>query len=400
MTTNYDKEQRMVDLKWDYENIYDYFDSRGFFFPKEVLTRYVLSLKTKPFIILTGISGTGKTKIAQIFADYICQDDKNGKPEKRVAFVPVRPDWMDNKGLVGYYNLLDEKYHATAVLKLLLEAEKNPAKPYFVILDEMNLAKVEQYFSDFLSIMESRTSNKPDGEALELHSAKNVETQDGIPIPTNLHIPPNVYFTGTVNVDESTYMFSTKVLDRANVIEFNDVNLENYTRGFDQAERFILKEPHVIEKLFSENNSPFCSRHDYAEAKDVMENDGRVLQDILDILHPHTLHFGYRVINEISRFVVNAKQMVKDFDFYDTFDIQILQKILPKFHGSQAKLYEPLRNLLVFCYRNPTSAPELPAIEDIDTAIQNSEFRFPRSALKLSRMLRNLKAQGYTSFIE
>jgi 5-methylcytosine-specific restriction endonuclease McrBC GTP-binding regulatory subunit McrB len=122
MKFNYDKEQRMVDLKWDYQNIYDYFDSRGFFFSKEVLTRYVLSLKTKPFIILTGISGTGKTKIAQIFADYVCQADKKEEQEKRVAFVPVRPDWMDNKGLLGYYNLLDEKYHATAVLKLLLES--------------------------------------------------------------------------------------------------------------------------------------------------------------------------------------------------------------------------------------------------------------------------------------
>ncbi|HNS79390.1 MAG TPA: hypothetical protein PKM17_12150, partial [Syntrophorhabdus sp.] len=112
----------MIDLEWNDRNIYDYFESRDFFFPKEIIIRYFLSLKTKPFIILTGISGTGKTKIAQLFADYMCQDDTPEEREKRIAFVSVRPDWMDNKGLLGYYNLLDEKYHATPVLKLLLQA--------------------------------------------------------------------------------------------------------------------------------------------------------------------------------------------------------------------------------------------------------------------------------------
>ena len=127
------------------ENTDDYFSSQGFFFSNEVLTRYSLSLKTKPFVILSGISGTGKTKIAQLFADYICQQDADGK-KRRIAFVSVRPDWMDNKGLLGYYNILDEKYHSTKMLDLLLDALAEPDKPYFVILDEMNLAKVEHYF--------------------------------------------------------------------------------------------------------------------------------------------------------------------------------------------------------------------------------------------------------------
>ena len=105
---------------------------------------------------------------------------------------------------------------------------RNPGKPYFVILDEMNLAKVEHYFSDFLSIMESRTPDNPEGEPVILHNWEHSETKDGLLIPGKLHIPSNVYFTGTVNVDESTYMFSPKVLDRANVIEFNDVELEEY----------------------------------------------------------------------------------------------------------------------------------------------------------------------------
>ncbi|OQB77312.1 MAG: 5-methylcytosine-specific restriction enzyme B [Deltaproteobacteria bacterium ADurb.Bin135] len=390
----------MIDLEWNDRNIYDYFESRDFFFPKEIIIRYFLSLKTKPFIILTGISGTGKTKIAQLFADYMCQDDTPEEREKRIAFVSVRPDWMDNKGLLGYYNLLDEKYHATPVLKLLLQARQNPGKLYFVILDEMNLAKVEQYFSDFLSIMESRTSNKPHGEPMELHSARNTETHDGIPIPSKLHIPSNVYFTGTVNVDESTYMFSPKVLDRANVIEFNDVNLESYSKGFEASERLVLQYPDIREKFIDIDIDPFCSRKDYEDAKMIMGDNETIIQEILNILHPHNLHFGYRVINEISRFIVNTKETVKDFNLDDTLDIQILQKILPKLHGSQAKLEDPLKNLLMFCYRNPAAAGESFNEADIDKAIQNGDIRFPCSARKLSRMLRNLKAQGYTSFIE
>ena len=106
----------------DPNNMYDFFRDKQFFFSKEILTRYYLSLKTKPFVILTGISGTGKTKIAQVFADYVCRDDSDEDNVDRIAFVPVRPDWMDNKGILGYYNILDETYHTTQVLDLILAA--------------------------------------------------------------------------------------------------------------------------------------------------------------------------------------------------------------------------------------------------------------------------------------
>ena len=163
--SDYDEKRGKIMRESNKKNLYDFFDSKGFFFSHEVLTRYFLSLKTKPFVILTGISGTGKTKIAQIFADYICQDAEKSEKEKRITFISVRPDWFDNKGLLGFYNILDETYHETPLLNLLIEAGNNPDIAYFVILDEMNLAKVEQYFSDFLSIMESRTSDNQNGRA-------------------------------------------------------------------------------------------------------------------------------------------------------------------------------------------------------------------------------------------
>ncbi len=375
---NYDPINRTVKIDSSEKHLYDYYEAKGFFFSKEILTRYFLSLKTKPFVILTGISGTGKTKIAQIFADYICQDETPEEREKRIAFVPVKPDWMDNKGLLGYYNILDEKYHVTPVLRLLLEAGQHPDKPYFIILDEMNLAKVEQYFSDFLSIMESRTQDKPEGEELHLHSAGTVQAQDGnADVPSSFHIPANVYFTGTVNIDESTYMFSSKVLDRANVIEFNDVNLPDYENGGDTSGRFVLKDADVRNVLLPSN---FSSKANYSAALESTPEIHDYLDALLNILRQYHLHFGYRVINEIAHFICHTHELINGFKLEEAMDIQILQKILPKFHGTQGKLEEPLKKLLEYCDAENT--------------------RFPRSARKLDRMIRNLEVQGYTSFIE
>ena len=400
MEWEHDSEKGTIMIPPSSANLFDYFDSKRFFFPKEILTRYFLSLKTKPFVILTGISGTGKTKIAQIFADYMCQDLSPEEKEKRIAFVPVRPDWMDNKGLIGYYNLLDEKYHANPVLRLLIEAGKNEnkGKPYFVIFDEMNLAKVEQYFSDFLSIMESRTPDRPEGERIILHTfSENITTRDGLDIPKELYIPPNVYFTGTVNVDESTYMFSPKVLDRANVIEFNDVNLHDYEINKAAEDKFFLNNAEVRDKLLSHDEAAFCSKQDYRELLKIIGSSNHPLSILLNLLKEYNLHFGYRVVNEISRFVRTAHDMIHMFNMDDAMDVQFLQKVLPKFHGTQAKLAGPLEAILSFCYNQ--DAPVAKEIKERAKRFDETA-RFPRTAQKTTRMLENLEVQGYTSFIE
>ena len=159
------------------------------------------------------------------------------------AIVPVRPDWVDNRGLLGYFNPLANEYSTTPFLLRLLDAqaevkraekEKRDPHPFFVVLDEMNLARVEHYFSDFLSALES-------DEAIPLHHSQEIEEgQNEAEVPRNLKVPNNVFFTGTVNVDETTYMFSPKVLDRAFTIEFDRVDLEGYTTGKDSGEPFGL----------------------------------------------------------------------------------------------------------------------------------------------------------------
>ena len=188
------------------------------------------SLLAKPFTILTGNSGTGKTRSAEDLAAMF-RDADDTELAKNLALVAVGADWTDNRNVVGYVNHLREAkmagavdsrpvYQSTPVLDLLLEASRpeREAVPHFLILDEMNLSHVERYFADFLSAMEARSG------AIRFHDEGDFRLPrfegDPVGVPRSLPYPQNLFVIGTVNVDETTYMFSPKVLDRAHVIEF------------------------------------------------------------------------------------------------------------------------------------------------------------------------------------
>lgn len=182
----------------------------GLLFEDRLLNRFVTALLAKPFVILTGLAGSGKTKLAQVFAEWICEK------AEQMCIVPVGADWTNREALLGYPNALNEGEYVlpeNGVLNLLMEANKpeNAGKPYFLILDEMNLSHVERYFADFLSVMESQ-------DRIPLHP--DTEIWKGCKVPGKVGLPANLFIVGTVNIDETTYMFSPKVLDRANVIEF------------------------------------------------------------------------------------------------------------------------------------------------------------------------------------
>lgn len=142
---------------------------------------------------------------------------KKQKTVKRLALiVPVGADWTDNTKMFGFYNPLEEKYVSTPALDFILQAIKNPEIPYFLILDEMNLSHVERYFSDFLSAMES----DEEIPLYRLSKDKEIDEEQSEEIPEKIKLPKNLFVTGTVNIDETTYMFSPKVLDRSNVVEY------------------------------------------------------------------------------------------------------------------------------------------------------------------------------------
>jgi 5-methylcytosine-specific restriction protein B len=173
--------------------------------------RFVSCLAVKPFVILTGLSGSGKTKLAQSFATWI-SSNKN-----QYCIIPVGADWTNREPLLGYPNALEPGKYVkpdNGVLDLLINAEAKLDLPFFLILDEMNLSHVERYFTDFLSAMES-------GLPIPLHSNKSgMSALDGTAIPCEIKMPDNLFIIGTVNIDETTYMSSPKVLDRAGVVEF------------------------------------------------------------------------------------------------------------------------------------------------------------------------------------
>jgi 5-methylcytosine-specific restriction protein B len=202
-------------------------------------TALEISLLTKPFLILTGPSGTGKTRGAVRLADTICGIDAH-------RLVAVGADWTDNRHVLGYLNPLetfkvkddDEEieelfpiYETTPILDLILHANANADEPHVLILDEMNLSHVERYFADFLSAMELKDKT----DALKLHSAGIARNRTGAEIRGSIDFPSNLFVIGTVNIDETTYMFSPKVLDRANVIEIH--------AGKKEMEDFLKDEP-------------------------------------------------------------------------------------------------------------------------------------------------------------
>ena len=173
----------------------------GLVYSNALITRFIASLLTKPFVILTGLSGSGKTKLAQAFVQWISQD------ESQYSIIPVGADWTNREPLLGYPNALNPEEYVKPdnnALDLIVQANNHPELPYFLILDEMNLSHVERYFADFLSVMESKEGILLYDEGTE---------RDGA--PAKLEIPSNLFIIGTVNIDETTNMFSPKVFGQS-----------------------------------------------------------------------------------------------------------------------------------------------------------------------------------------
>jgi energy-coupling factor transporter ATP-binding protein EcfA2 len=318
-------------------SIYDFIKKEGFTFSQQLITNYYLALKTKPFVILTGISGSGKTKMTDLFTRAVCQDSEN-----QFLLLPIRPDWNDDKYLLGYYNPLTKRYESTPFLDFILKANDDTENPYFVCLDEMNLARVEYYFSTFLSAMESQSK-------VTLHrNNNNIKTEDEQEIPPSIHIPSNLFFTGTVNMDETTYRFSPKVLDRANTIEFNEINLLKPREDIAS----IATPPIIIEifnKYFLNDDVRKNGITNDAYRNWENENWTKIVKDVLDSinkdLEKYNLHFGYRTRDEILRYLYFAENLYSnDFTEDVALDFQIKQKILPKIKGPES--VRPMLNSL------------------------------------------------------
>ena len=345
-----DKNKKTHDeKKYDFQK---YLLNKGYFFEKETIENYLLSLKVKPFVILTGNSGTGKTKLSQLFAQYLSENNENYK------IIPVGANWTENRHIIGYYNILTNEHKKTPAYELIEESQ-NSDKPYFLILDEMNLSHVERYFADFLSAIESNESIPVEGR-------------------DDLEIPDNLFIIGTVNVDETTYMFSPKVLDRANTIEFkthsakdymaNTINIDAPNGDIDYLEN-LLVDSNIKNMDINQLKEEF--KNITYENKDFWEVLSDEIFKFQEILKKSGFDFGFRVINEITRFMLvswkyeNSPQSWDNWQRY--FDAQIKQKMLPKLHGSQKVIGETLDELLKASQEYETSKEKLEEMIDVLT---------------------------------
>jgi len=363
-------------MDFNSKTFYESCASANLFISQDICSCFVAALLAKPFVILTGLSGSGKTKLAQAFATWICENDD------QYCIVPVGADWTNREPLLGFPNALKDNEYIkpdNKVLDLLIDANNSPDKPYFLILDEMNLSHVERYFADFLSVMESNSK-------IYLHSGN-----DNWNVPSKLELSKNLFIIGTVNIDETTYMFSPKVLDRANVIEFR-VTDEEMGRYFQKNTTLNMKALSKLGSNMAVNFVEFAKKNNY-ESRYTNDLQNAFMGFFVE-LKKVGAEFGYRSASEIFRFTSIVLQLEPNWSLTKIIDAAVMQKLLPKVHGSRRKLEPILKALGSLCLNNEMK------FEEYLKGANTIDVKYPVSLEKIRRMYENLISNGFTSYAE
>lgn len=385
---------------------------------KEQYRPFITAIKSKPFLLLAGISGTGKSRIVRELAracwDVGSTDFKAQKP-KNYEMVQVKPNWHDSSELIGYVSRIGADKDGNGVvfvagdfLRFVAKAWENPEIPYFLCLDEMNLAPVEQYFAEYLSVIESRKADE-DGVVITDPILKKSEEDwyrvltgvltndddvrnrfltDGICIPQNLIV------IGTVNMDETTFSFSRKVLDRAMTIEMNEVNLKG---GLDTRHEMIGKLGKT--ELIGETVEGIDVYSDFQNVCDIALD---YLQGINDKLENTPFKVAYRTRNEVLLYVVNnlpydkdskGNALSQDFVIARALDEITNMKILSRVEGDETKVSASFLDGL----ENTIKTSLVTVCPNLFEEGEGKKAYVSVSLAKLTEMKKRLTS-GYTSF--
>lgn len=347
--------------------------AKGFVFDPWQIAAFVTAVRTKPFVILAGISGTGKTKLPKLVAE---------ATGAQFHLIPVRPDWTDSSELLGYEKLgVDNTFVPGHLLKIARKAQETPDQQFFVLLDEMNVARVEYYLAEVLSHIEERTV-QADGTIASQPLIPNASDPDWAAV----RLPGNLTIVGSVNMDETTFGFSRKVLDRSFVIEFSTVSLSSVP----ELGELGPAETWPVDRWRPSGLS--LSQHPHHNHADV----GRViaaLETINAALTPMQMQIGYRVRDEIAMFVLSALDCPDSFVGDDEYvinplDLAIAMKVLPRIQGTGPTLRKTLQLLLAWA--DPSGSAES------TTGLETESFPFCSD--RLTMMLQRLEDTGFTSF--
>ena len=384
---------------------------------------YITAIKSKPFLLLAGISGTGKSRIVRELAracwEVGTSDYKEHKP-KNYEMVQVKPNWHDSSELIGYVSRLGEEpaFIAGDFLKFIVKAWENPHVPYFLCLDEMNLAPVEQYFAEYLSVVESRKKDEETGDVVtdpilkpEYEAELDEKTNERVPkawyknlinellvecpdekqfglyrqfIEKGISIPQNLIVVGTVNMDETTFSFSRKVLDRAMTIEMNEVNLAG---GLTQKHETIGKLNY--DDLVGTNVEGVDV---YADYQAVCDKAIEYLKSINDVLEGTPFKVAYRTRNEFLLYVVNNLPYHKDEAGYELSEEDVVaraldeitsMKVLSRIEGDDQKVSQELLDGLK---------------QVVSDMLPNDAMREASVSLAKLREMNKRREAGFTSF--
>ena len=372
----------------------------------QVYRPYITAIKSKPFLLLAGISGTGKSRIVRELAracwDVDSPEYKEHKP-KNFEMVQVKPNWHDSSELIGYVSRINgERYIVGPFLRFMVKAILDPKHPYFLCLDEMNLAPVEQYFAEFLSVIESRQVDEDgvvvtdpivDYEQTEAYKnlidqlfADNDEErklyskEEG---GKRLIIPQNLIIVGTVNMDETTFSFSRKVLDRAMTIEMNEVDLYGGLTSRHEQIGKLNFEDLVGDKVEGVDV--------YQENQEVCNQAIQYLQEINAVLEGTPFKIAYRTRNEFLLYVVNNLPYRKNSEGQEMSQSEVVaraldeitsMKILSRIEGDEEKVKAEL----------------LASLKEVVSKMLPENMRDSSVSLaKLDEMEKKLSS-GYTSF--
>ncbi|MCA4727109.1 McrB family protein [Mycolicibacterium fortuitum] len=342
----------------------------------DLVRSFVSSLLAKPFAILTGLAGSGKTQLAMKLGEWFGTDEHG---RHRHVVVPVRPDWTGPESIFGYEDALRTSASGAPVwfvpeaFEFVLRAADDPEHPYLLILDEMNLAHVERYFSDFLSGVESRRPVLPD-LAFDPRSRqwvlRDVEAK-------RRALPRNLFVVGTVNVDETTYMFSPKVLDRASTFEFR-VTSDELDAEARRPAAATAGEDHKVRAFASlAEQDDWQIKHPHPARDEIVA----ALREAHTILARAGQEFGRRTLYEILRFGAFFAA-TGDLDGDTALDLAIMQKVLPKVHGSRRRI-----------------EPVLKALQELAMGA-GPDPRLPATHAKIGRMIDSVQANQFVSFAE